>query len=225
MNFHDDYFQRILEGIEETREEQIAEDRSARAPDTIERVDVRLADIHRETPGLLRSTLDSEVLSGTEPIKEQLDELFVTRTALVVDLEKSRLPGERVLFLARSLLVGTASILEDGEWPPPPSRMLGRLLTQERIARIMNRREVGETWRVLFELHADSNRWDHAEDALFHALELLDDPEFLIRRGLDYYARLDELGEDRLRRGGLSADEVDRARWELLERLDASDDA
>jgi hypothetical protein len=80
--------------------------------------------------------------------------------------------------------------------------------------------EVGKGWRVIFEVESKRRRFDRAEDALFHALSLLNNDEALLRRGLDFYQQLLDLPARKLRRGGLSRKEADRAKWELLERLD-----
>jgi hypothetical protein len=215
-----DYFRRLVEQTEQTPEERRAQEEGATAPDTLARVDFRLADYHRDRPSVLRSTVNGDVLEATDDVAERLDDLLVVRTELMVELEKADLHQRTVLFLARSLLVGTQHFLDEGREPPAPSRLLADVLRQERIARVMTPGEVGKGWRVIFEVESKRRRFDRAEDALFHALSLLNNDEALLRRGLDFYQQLLDLPARKLRRGGLSRKEADRAKWELLERLD-----
>lgn len=222
MSFQDDYFRRILEGVEETREQKAAHERAGQAPDTIDRIDARLAEYHRHEPGRLATTVAPQLIEEADALAGRLDELFVMRTSVVVELQKSPLSDDRVLFLARSLLVGTARMIDNRERPPSPTGLLARVLRQERVARLLSPREVAHAWQVVFEIEADRGRYDRAEDALFHAIELRDNPCGLIRDGIDFYKTLEDAPDDRLRAGGLSAREVDRAKWELLEKLDAA---
>lgn len=219
MNLND-YFRQLVERTEQTPEERRAQEDGATAPDTLARVDFRLADYHRDRPTVLRSTINGDVLDNTGDIADDLNDLLVVRTEVMVELEKTDLHRRTVLFLARSLLVGTQHYLDERREPPIPSRLLADVLKQERIARVMTPVEVGRSWRVIFGVESKRRRFDRAEDALFHALSLLEDNDALLERGLDFYQHLLELPKRKVRRGGLSRKEADRARWELLERLD-----
>ncbi|MFB6375963.1 MAG: DUF6483 family protein, partial [Bradymonadaceae bacterium] len=78
------------------------------------------------------------------------------------------------------------------------TQLLADLLRQERIAHVLDRSELAEAWRVLFELEADRDHYSFAEDYLFHAVDLAPAPAALIQRGLDFYERLLELPDPEL---------------------------
>jgi hypothetical protein len=219
MSFRDDYFRRILERIEQTVEERADQSERGRTPDSLDRVDAELVEHYRERPDALRTTIDEAALE-LEGGAAGAEDMFSLKTGLLLDLRRSGLSESTVLFLARSLLVGVERVLERRSHLPALPNLLADILRQQRIARALSPLEVAEAWRVLFEVEAERENFANAEDALFHAIELADDPEALIRRGLDFYEDLTSRSDHRLRRGGLDADEVDRARWELVERLD-----
>lgn len=221
MAFREDYFRRIIEQIEETAEERVAEQRRGDQADTLEHVDVALAERHRPHPERLRLTLDPERLEDLERLKQNLDELYVVRTTLCRRLQTSKLERETVLFLMRSVLVGTERLIQRNRPPGPPAQLLADILRQERISRMLEALQMAECWRVLFELESDRDNYAFAEDYLFHAVRLAPDPEALIHRGLDFYGNLLELPDRRLEKGGLPRPEAKRARWELLEKLNA----
>ncbi len=217
MSFHDDYFRRLLEELTEP-EEQLVEQRVRRDErDTLKNIDRKLADRHRFHPERLKSTLDESLLDGADPLPDNLDELFEIRTALCRRLERSGLDDEIVFFLIRSIFVGTLRYLQRGRRPPPPAQLAADLLRQERVAHTLERTELTDAWEALFELEADRDNFSYAEDYLFHAVRLADDPLPLVHRGLDFYDRLLALSDDALESGGLTREEADHARWELLE--------
>ncbi len=220
MPFRKDYFRNILERIEETAEERAEEGTGGRAPDSIERIDHELVDYYRERPEALRTTLDEDILDPRNGF-DAIGDMFSLRTGLILELRESGLDDATVLFLARSLLVGVERVLEDRTRLPALPNLLADILRQERITHALSLSEVGEAWRILFEIEREREHFANAEDALFHALELAEAPEELIRRGLDFYNELMDYTDAQLHRGGLEREEVDRARWELVERLDA----
>ena len=220
MAFRDDYFRHILEQLEESGEERVAEDRRGELPDNLERIDCDLAEYHRTRPQLLHMTLDGAVLSGDRPVSDRLDELYSLRTALCRHLEGSELGEETVFSLMRSIYVGTQEQIARRREPDRPSDLLAHILRQERTAHMLTRRQIVEAWRVLFELEADRGNWASAEDYLFHAVRLSKGAGELVERGLDFYQRLLELSDEEIRKGGLTRQEADRARWDLLELQD-----
>lgn len=218
MPFRNDYFRRILEEIEETAEQRVAEQRRGDEADTLERIDTTLAEYHRPEPQRLRLTLDVPLLRADD-LAERLDELYVVRTDLCRRLESSGLEEEIVLYLVRSVLVGTERMLQEYREPSAPAELLASILRQERIGQLLSPRQVAEAWRVLFELEADRGHLALAEDYLFHAVRLADRPESLIHRGLDFYGRILDWPDAKLERHGLPRREAENARWELLELL------
>lgn len=220
MSFHDDYFRRLLEELSESGKERVVEERHYDdRRDTLRTVDQALADKHRFHPERLNSTLDRAIVEAEDPLSENLDDLFEMRTTVCRRLERSDLDEEVVFFLIRSVYVGTQRLLQRGRTPSPPAQLMAELLRQERIAHVLDRVELAEAWRVLFELEADRDHYSFAEDYLFHAVRLAPQPDALIQRGLDFYERLLELPDDRLEAGDLTRREAERARWELLEKL------
>lgn len=221
MAFREDYFRRILEQIEESAEEQIAERRGGDEADTLERIDAALAERHRPHPERLHLTLDVSLVDAPESLRDRLDELYILRTTVCRRLEASTLDEETILFLMRSLLVGTERLIRERRAPGPPAQMLADILRQERIGRLLGTADIAEAWRVLFELEAERENFDYAEDYLFHAVRIAPRSEQLIERGLDFYSELLNRSDSCLEDGGLPRGEVERARWELLEMLDA----
>lgn len=218
MPFRNDYFRRILEEIEETAEERTAEQRRGDEADTLERVDTTLAEYHRPDPQRLRLSLDPETLRADD-LSEQLDDLYEVRTDLCRRLQASEIDRGTVLYLMRSVLVGTQRRIHQNREPRAPAELLAEILRQQRIGRVLDPYEVAEAWRVLFELEADRGHVALAEDYLFHAVRLTEDPEPLIHRGLDFYAEILDWSDAKLTRRGLPRDEARQARWELLELL------
>ena len=218
MSFHDDYFRRLLEELADTGKERVVDERRGEdRKDTLRNVDRELAERHRFHPERLRSTLDDAIVDGEEPVADNLDQLFEMRTALCRQLERSALDEEVVFFLIRSVYVGTLRTIQRGRTPSPPTQLLADLLRQERIAHVLDRSELAEAWRALFELEADRDHFSFAEDYLFHAVRTAPYAEDLVQRGLDFYERILALPDEQLERGGLDRAEAERARWELLE--------
>jgi len=216
--FQNDYFRRLLEEIEETAEERSAEQRRGDEADSVENVDVALAEHHRPNPERLRLTLDVPMLEA-ERLRDRLGELYVVRTDLCRRLQASGLDDDIVLSLMRNVLVGTERMIRQNREPSAPAKLLAEILRQERIARTLTPNQVAEAWRVLFELEAEREHYALAEDYLFHAVRLADEPESLIHRGLDFYGRILEQSDERLAACGLPREEAENARWELLNRL------
>jgi hypothetical protein len=220
--FRDDYFRRILEELEASAEERIAEDRRGDQADTLERLDRALAEVHRTQPELLQMTLDGAALSDPRPLSDRLDELYAIRTALCRRLEASRLEESTVLILIRGVYVGTEEQRSRRHRPDRPIDLLARILRQERVAHLLSSPQLVEAWRVLFELEADRGNWAHAEDYLFHAVRLSGADRGLVERGIDFYQQLLDRPDADIEKGGLTRQEADRARWDLLELQDGA---
>lgn len=212
MSFRDDYFRRLLERLNPPVEEREAQGDADHVPDTVDHIDRAVALKYRQRSDVLSLAPNS---SPSGPREEWLR----LRTQLGRRLQASGLADDVVLFLLRSLLVG----LEDLDAPPgqrpSPATLLAGLLRQERVGRMIPEEAVAESWRVLFELRWERDDFANAENALFHALNLADQPESLLRRGLEFYDDLVDRSDDQLRRGGLTRAEADRARWELVAHL------
>lgn len=93
--------------------------------------------------------------------------------------------------------------------------LMRRILRSERILSVLGAEQMAETWRDIFEHEARSQHHALAEDALFHAIDLSDQPTDHIRRGLRYYDKLLELPDEVLQEGGLTRTEAQNARQEL----------
>lgn len=219
MSFYDDYFRRLLEELSNPQERIVEREERVDERDNLQNIDRQLADKHRFYPERLKSTLDESLLDGPESLPDNIDELFEIRTALCRKLERSDLDEEVVFFLVRSVYVGTLRAIQRGNHTVPPAQMAADLLRQERVAHVLDRDESVEAWRALFDLEADRDNFSYAEDYLFHAVRVAEDPMPLIHRGLDFYDRILALPDDDLESGGLTREECDRARWELLEMV------
>ncbi len=216
MSFRDDYFRRLLERLDPPAEQREAAGESDHVPDTVDHLDRAVALKYRERSEVL--SLGASAQSSTTPNSPN-NQWLRLRTRLGRRLQASGLSCDIVLFLLRSLLVGIDDLDVPPRHRPHPADLLAGLLRQERVARMVPESAIAESWRVLFELRWERDQFASAENALFHALEIAGRPEDLLRRGLAFYDDLVERPPDVLRRGGLSAREADRARWEIVEYL------
>jgi len=74
---------------------------------------------------------------------------------------------------------------------------------------------MAEAWKTLFHIEADRQRFPKAEDYLFHAIDLAEDPKSVLEAGLKFYRRLEKLPDEVLERRNLPRDEVEAALDEL----------
>jgi hypothetical protein len=81
--------------------------------------------------------------------------------------------------------------------------------------RFLSTEEMADLWREVFETEAAAQRLDLAEDALFHAIDLADNPDDHIARGIRHYKTLRQFSDEQLERAGLPRDEVDDTLAEL----------
>jgi hypothetical protein len=86
--------------------------------------------------------------------------------------------------------------------------VLRELLRGDVGSRFLTRDEMAELWREIFETESAAQRFDLAEDALFHAIDLSDDPDDHISRGIRHYQTLRQFSEEQLDEAGLPLDEV-----------------
>jgi hypothetical protein len=93
--------------------------------------------------------------------------------------------------------------------------LMRELLRADRIATVLDAEEMAETWRDIFELEGRHQRYAQAEDALFHAIDLADDPTDHVKRGIRFYQTLLKLPDEVLEEGDLPRVEVEEALDEL----------
>ena len=98
---------------------------------------------------------------------------------------------------------------------------LHQLMTRDFAPRAFRNQEVADNYELLFDYYAEHHLFDRAEDMLFHALDLREDPRDLLQRGLAFYDELLEMKTRYLQTRGLPRHEVNAARRELQERLEA----
>lgn len=96
--------------------------------------------------------------------------------------------------------------------------VLREILRSEIGPRFLDTKEMVDLWREIFETAAAAQRFDRAEDALFHAIDLADDPTDHIRRGIRHYKTLRQFSEELLEDAGLPIDEVEETLAELEKR-------
>ncbi|QDG50937.1 hypothetical protein FIV42_09385 [Persicimonas caeni] len=91
--------------------------------------------------------------------------------------------------------------------------LMRELLRSQRITTVLSADDMAETWRDIFEEEARLQHYPAAEDALFHAIDLADDPADHVRRGIRFFENLLKLPDEVL-------DEADLPRVEVEEALD-----
>lgn len=93
--------------------------------------------------------------------------------------------------------------------------VLRELLRGPIALRFLSAEEIADLWREIFETEAAAQRLDQAEDALFHAIDLADNPHEHILRGVRHYRTLRQFSDEQLEDFGLPRDEVDATLEEL----------
>jgi hypothetical protein len=93
--------------------------------------------------------------------------------------------------------------------------LMRELLRADKTATVLDAEQMSETWRDIFELEARRQHYAQAEDALFHAIDLADDPTDHVKRGIRFYETLLKLSDEMLEEGDLPRVEVEEALQEL----------
>jgi|GEM_PF-3016171 len=91
--------------------------------------------------------------------------------------------------------------------------LMREVLRTGKIAATLDSNTRAEVWRKIFEIEARLQRYGLAEDAIFAAVSLADDPTDHAQRGIRFYNSLLKLPDEML-------DEVDMPRDELLEAIE-----
>lgn len=103
---------------------------------------------------------------------------------------------------------------EDGS-----NALMREVLRTREIQAVMSREERAEVWRKIFEIESRLQRYGLAEDAIFAAVELAEDPTDHAQRGIRYYNGLLKLPDEMLDEVDMPRDEIQEAIAELEESL------
>lgn len=97
--------------------------------------------------------------------------------------------------------------------------LMREVLRTRKIATVLDSEARAEVWRRIFEIESRLQCYDLAEDAIFEAVNLADDPTDHAQRGIRFYKSLLKLPDEVLDEVDLPRDEVEEAIVELEEYL------
>lgn len=103
---------------------------------------------------------------------------------------------------------------EDGS-----NALMRAVLRTRKVSTVLSKDEQAEVWRKIFEIEARLQRYDHAEDAIFAAVALADDPTDHAQRGIRFYNGLLKLPDELLEEVDMPRDEIQEAIEELEESV------
>lgn len=183
----------------------------------LQSIDEALTEAFRARPETLHMQLRDGLDEVDGRIAAEAGRLLVLRNRLAEQLKNAGLAEKSLHFAFRGLLEGARMPLQGQDLIA--ADVLADLLRQERTARVIPPDDMARAWRTLFEIEADRQRFPTAEDYLFHAIDLSEDPTPIIRKGLRFFEKVEQLPDDILERRGLPRDEVEAAIDELRELL------
>lgn len=186
------------------------------ALEIVERV---LADALRTKPDLLPLVDPTDIESLDAELKAQVGRILAVRSLLLYELEQLE-------FAARSTRLAVQALRDTmdhrfADEDRYAANHLHQLLLRDVASTALGANEAADCFQALFEYYAHRRVYDRAEDMLFFALDLIDDPRSLLKTGIAFYDDLGELETHQLQRHGLPRHEVNEARRELVERLRA----
>jgi hypothetical protein len=183
----------------------------------LEIVERALAQALRTSVDLLLLLDPTDIMELEPPLKAHVGRMLTVRAILQYDL------GQRD-FAAHSTRLACQAFrdtlefrfADEGRYA---ANHLHQLLTRDVAGLALHPHEAADCYEELFDHYASRQIFDRAEDMLFFALELTDQPRALLARGIGFYDTLQKLETVELQRHGLPRHEVNESRRELEERL------
>jgi hypothetical protein len=172
-----------------------------------------LADVFRTRRELLFMRPEEMIEEFDPRLAAEVGRIFLVHA----DLSKSQgldEADERSYRLAIQCLRGGLGE-ELGHTDKTSNDLMRKLLRARRITSVLDGDQMAETWRDIFEIEARRQHYAHAEDALFHAIDLADDSSDHVKRGMRFYETLLKLPDEVLEEGDLPRIEVQEALQEL----------
>ncbi len=180
-------------------------------------VERTLADVLRTKRDLLPLLNATDIEPLDHRLKARVGRLFAVRAVLLHRLQQDDLAAHSTR-LACQAFRETLSFHFDDE-DRYVANHLHQLMMRDVAALGLRRDEIADSYELLFDYYADHELLDRAEDMLFHAIELRDDPVELIERGIEFYDSLSQRRRRFLQKRGLPLAEVNESRQELQEAL------
>ena len=180
-------------------------------------IERRLADALRTKPELL-PLLDATDIQPLDPrLKALAGRIFSVRAILLYRLEQPDLAAHS----ARMATLAFRDTLdfEYGDEDRYAANHLHQLMMRPVAAAAFADDEIADSYEQLFEYYAEAGLVDRAEDMLFHALKLRDDPGPLLERGLAFYEGLQQRTTRYLQKRGLPRPEVNESKREIESML------
>ncbi len=97
------------------------------------------------------------------------------------------------------------------------NELMRELLRSRQTTTVMSAEEMADTWRNIFEIEARRQHYPEAEDALFSAIDMADDPSDHVARGIRFFEALQKLPDELLEERGFPRRDVDEALEDLRE--------
>lgn len=181
----------------------------------IERV---LAEALRTKPELLPLVNATDIEPLDYRVKAHVGRVLFVRAQLLYEMDELDFAAQSAR-LACQAFRETLSFEFDDE-DRYVANHLHQLMTREISAIAFQPDEVGESYELLFDYYAEFELFDRAEDMLFHALDLRDQPDALLQRGLEFYDSLATQSTRHLQKRGLPRREVNESRREIIARIE-----
>ena len=182
-------------------------------------VDRALADALRTSPDLL-VLMDPTDIEPLDPrLKAKAGRILFVRAQLLYELEQDDFAAHSARLACQAFRETLSFHFEDED--RYVANHLHQLMQRDVTEVAFRPDEVADSYEQLFDYYAGRELLDRAEDMLFHAIALRDDPIPLLRRGLAFYDDLQTRDTRYLQKKGLPRYEVNQARRELLAELEA----
>lgn len=181
-------------------------------------VERALAEALRTEPDLLVLIDATDIEALDYRLKAHVGRILFVHAQLLYELQELDFAAHSARLACQSFRETLSFHFEDED--RYAANHLHQLLTREVAGIAFRPDEVADSYEMLFEFYAGLELLDRAEDMLFHALELRDDPVSLLERGIAFYDRLSEEKPRYLQKRGLPRREVNAARRELEEQLE-----
>ncbi|MGM0554813.1 MAG: DUF6483 family protein [Myxococcota bacterium] len=213
MAIRQDLIMKMIEQLAETFQRIFAGDSHEDPERAIIELETALAEVFRTRRELLFMKPMQMIEEFDGRLNAEVGHVFVEHARLSQELGRHQHARRSYRLAIEALRRGVGVDLQTSE--KNANDVLRQLLRGDVGPRFLSTEEMADLWREIFETEAAAQRFDLAEDALFHAIDLAADPQDHIARGIRHYQTLKEFDEQQLEDAGLPIAEVDATLAEL----------
>ena len=222
MAIRQDLILKMIEQLAETFQRIFAGDKDSEPERAIFELEGALAKVFRTRRELLFMRPMEMIEEFDGRLNAEVGRLFVEHARLSEELGRGQDVKRSYHLAIEALRRGVGVDLQTTD--ENSNDVLRELLRSQVGPAYLDRSEMCDLWRDIFETEAAAQRFDLAEDALFHAIDLAEDPADHVARGIRHYDTLQQFSNEQLRACGLPADEV-RATLAELRAMRSTDSA